>query len=94
MQVVTHQRHRRPGNILGNLREEKRASSNMVGDEGAIRFLLSKVFNGIGPQNIAHQTLCWWVTKTINLQASLLPCVMTKRMERATRLTLRRSSIV
>lgn len=31
------------------------------------RFFLSKLFQGIGPQKIAHQAMCWWLPETVDL---------------------------
>lgn len=54
----------------GGIREEVRASTNVVVYEEIIRLLLSKLFEWIGPENVAHQAMRRWLSETVNLDRS------------------------
>jgi hypothetical protein len=51
----------------GRIREEVRASSDVVVNKEVVGFLLPKLFEWVGPEDIAHQSVCGWLTETINL---------------------------
>jgi hypothetical protein len=52
----------------GRVGEEVRASSNVVMDEEIGCFLLTKLFQWIGPEDVAHQALSGRFPETINLR--------------------------
>lgn len=50
----------------GRVREEVRATSDMVVQEVVAGLFLTKVFEGIGPEDVAHETLRRRLAETIN----------------------------
>lgn len=51
----------------GRVREEVRATSNMVVQEVVAGLFLAKVFEGIGPEDVTHETLGGRLAEAINL---------------------------
>jgi hypothetical protein len=54
----------------GGIREEVRAPSDVVVDEEIVRLLLSKFFERVSPEDVAHQAVRRWLAKTIDLHQS------------------------
>jgi hypothetical protein len=53
----------------GRLVSEKvRAAAYVIMYEALRSLLLPKVLHWIGPEDIAHETRCWWLTKAIELK--------------------------
>jgi hypothetical protein len=52
------------------VREEVRASTDVVVDEEIIGLLLTKLFQGIGPEDVAHEAVCGRLPETVNLVES------------------------
>lgn len=42
----------------------------MVVDEKVVGLFLTKLFKRIGPEDVAHKTVCGWLTETIDLFSS------------------------
>ena len=55
----------------GYVREKVRATSDMVMNKTFSGFLLTKIFNRISPQNIAHQSLGRGLAKSVNLDGCI-----------------------
>lgn len=49
------------------LPEEVRAATDMIMHKELGRLFLSKLFQGISPQKIAHQAMCWWLPEAVDL---------------------------
>jgi hypothetical protein len=49
--------------------------------ETILRLLLTKVLDGIGPQDIAHQTVSWWLAETVNLRILLVQYLLTDEVD-------------
>ncbi len=54
----------RAGRLVG---EKVRAAAYVIVHEALRSFLLPKVLHWIGPEDIAHETGCRWLTKAIEL---------------------------
>jgi hypothetical protein len=39
----------------------------MVVNEEVLGLFLAKLFERVGPENVAHQTVCWRLPETVNL---------------------------
>jgi len=50
-----------------NLREEVRETSQMVVLEALRWNFLPEIFCRVRPQDVAHQSLCWWFLEAIDL---------------------------
>ncbi len=55
----------RAGRLVG---EKVRAAAYVVVHEALRSFLFAKILHWIGPEDIAHETRCWWLTKAIELK--------------------------
>jgi hypothetical protein len=58
------------GRSIRGSREEVGAASNMIMEETLSRLLRPKVFDGIGPEDVAHQAMSGRFSEAINLQSS------------------------
>lgn len=47
--------------------EEVRTASDMVVDEILLRLFLTKVLQRVCPEKIAHETVGWWLSESVNL---------------------------
>lgn len=54
----------------GRVREEVRATSDVIVDEEVVSLFLPELFERIGPEDVAHQSVCGWFAETINLRQS------------------------
>ena len=52
----------------GGIREEIRASADVVVDEEIVRFLLAELFERVSPKNVAHQAVGGRLPEAINLR--------------------------
>jgi hypothetical protein len=55
----------RAGRLVG---EKVRAAAYMIVQEALRSLLLPKVLHWIRPEDVAHETGCWWLTKAIELR--------------------------
>lgn len=67
----------------GRIREEVRTSAHVIMNEELRRLLLPKLFQRIGPEDVAHQAVCWWFAKAINL--NMVSTALALRTERPLR---------
>jgi hypothetical protein len=52
----------------GWVRKEVRATADVIMHEKIVRLLLPELFERVGPQNVAHQTMGGWLAETVNLR--------------------------
>ena len=64
---LSRSQHTPPPTTPYNIREEVRASSYVVVDKAVRRLLLTEVFDRVGPENVAHETLRRGLAEPVNL---------------------------
>ena len=60
----------------GGVREEVRAATDVIVDEEVVCLFLTKLFERIGPQDVAHEAMCGWLAETVDLEKSVPPMVV------------------